>query len=286
MTRVFQAGSLSIPLGQRTLVMGIVNVTPDSFSDGGQSFEFQNAVAKALQLEADGADILDIGGESTRPGSLPVSETEESRRVIPVIQALQGRLRIPISIDTTKSEVARKAVEAGAVIINDVSAGLFDEDMPRIAAQTGAGVVLMHMKGKPRTMQVGPYYDDLMSEVREYLQEAIDRFVTAGARKDSILVDPGIGFGKTLQHNLELIRRCGEFRDLAAGVLVGPSRKSFLGLLTDSPVSDRLPETIAAAVCAAHSGADVLRIHDALEVRRALKVADALLSIFHGERLA
>ncbi len=282
MTREFRAQTLSLPLGQRALVMGIINVTPDSFSDGGKAFDLNSAVALALQLEEDGADIIDIGGESTRPGSLPVPLAEELRRVLPVIQALQGRLRVPISIDTSKAEAARRAVEAGAVIINDIAAGGFDTDMAKTAAQTGAGVVLMHMKGKPRTMQVNPVYDDLLGEVRAFLQAAVERFIAVGVRRESILVDPGIGFGKTLEHNLELLRRCGEFRNLAAGVLVGPSRKSFLGLLTDSPVTDRLPETISAAACAAIYGADVLRVHDVREVRKALTVADAVRRVNFG----
>jgi dihydropteroate synthase len=266
-------------LGQKTLIMGIVNVTPDSFSDGGEAYSLNDAVNRAFQLELDGADILDIGGESTRPGSASVSLVEELRRVIPVIEALQGRLKIPISVDTCKSLVARRALEAGAKIINDISSGMFDSEMPSIAREFNAGVVLMHMQGTPRTMQKNPQYDDLMTEVRQFLSDAIKRFTDAGVDRENILVDPGIGFGKTLQHNLELIRRSGEFQDLAAGVLIGPSRKSFLGLLTDNPVDQRVESTVSSAVCAAIYGADIVRVHDVEAVNEALKVADAIKEI-------
>jgi len=275
--RIFKAQDIKIILGQKTLVMGIVNVTPDSFSDGGETYSLENAVNCARQMEADGADIIDIGGESTRPGSESVSLDEELRRIIPVIEALQDEVNLPISIDTYKAEVAYRAMEAGANIINDISAGTFDPQIPALAAEFGAGVILMHIKGTPRDMQRDPKYDNLMLEISTYLDNAVERFVSAGVSRDSILVDPGIGFGKLLEHNLELMRRAGELRKLAAGVLLGPSRKSFLGLLTGAPVKDRVSETISAAVTGALCGADVIRVHDVKPVVRALKVADAIM---------
>lgn len=280
LTRLFRARDIQLQFGQKTLIMGIVNVTPDSFSDGGKAFNLNDAVECAMALEAEGADIIDIGGESTRPGSDAVTMVEELRRVMPVIEALQGRLRVPISIDTCKAMVARRALEAGVQIINDISAGSFDEEMPATAAEFEAGVVAMHIQGTPRTMQKNPKYHNLIDDVRRFLIEAVARFEHAGVSRDSILVDPGIGFGKNLQHNLELIRRCGEFQDIAAGVLVGPSRKSFLGMLTNNPVENRLESTIAAVVCAVIYGADVVRVHDVAAVRDALKVADAVKDIY------
>ncbi len=260
--------------------MGIVNVTPDSFSDGGKAYNLNDAVDLAMKLEAEGADIIDIGGESTRPGSASVSMVEELRRVLPVIEALQGRLRIPISIDTCKAMVARRALEAGVHIINDISAGSFDEEMPATVTEFKTGVILMHMQGTPRTMQKNPSYDNLIEDVRRFLIEAVYRFENAGLSQDYILVDPGIGFGKNLQHNLELIRRCGEFQNIASGVLVGTSRKSFLGMLTNNTVENRLESTIASVVCAAIFGADVVRVHDVRAVKDALKVADAVKDIY------
>lgn len=259
--------------------MGIINVTPDSFSDGGEAYELDSAVDRAEQMIADGADIIDIGGESTRPGSETVSLDEEIRRGIPVIEMLAKRTTAILSIDTYKAEVARRALEAGAHIVNDISAGTFDDAMPDIVAQYGAGVVLMHIKGTPRNMQKDPVYDDLIGEIRQYLTAAVARFESAGVNPDHILVDPGIGFGKTLDHNLELIRRLGEFRGLGAGILLGVSRKSFIGLLTDRPVDDRLAGTIAAVVAGVFAGADVMRVHDVAMVVDALKVTDAITRV-------
>jgi len=254
--------------------MGVVNVTPDSFSDGGEAFELDAAVARGFKLAADGADMIDIGGESTRPGSDPVPLKEEITRVIPVIEALSERVSIPISIDTCKSEVARRAVEAGAHIINDISGGSFDPELAYVAAETGSAVILMHIRGTPRNMQNNPTYSDLLGEIRDYLSKAVDRFEAAGVLRDRILVDPGIGFGKTLEHNLELIRRIDRFQGIAAGVMFGPSRKSFIGMLTDQPVDRRLSGSIAAAVAGSIFGADVIRVHDVKEAVDALKVAD------------
>jgi len=274
--RCFKAGDLTLSLGGRTLVMGIVNVTPDSFSDGGEVYDLQSAVNRAIQHETDGADILDIGGESTRPGSDPVPLEEELRRVIPVIEALQGRVRIPISIDSCKAEVARQALAAGARIVNDISSGSFDPAIVGVVAEFSAGVVLMHIKGTPRNMQQNPEYGDLVGEIKGFLTDAVSRFEAGGVSRDHILVDPGIGFGKNLSHNLELIRRLREFQGIAAGVLLGPSRKSFIGTLTGKPVEERLPGSIAAVVAGAMAGADIVRVHDVRPVVEALKVADAI----------
>ena len=263
-------------LGGRTLVMGIVNVTPDSFSDGGEAFALDAAVERGLRFVEEGADILDIGGESTRPGSDPVSLSEELSRVLPVIETLVKRTAVPISIDTCKSEVARLAIGAGACIVNDISAGNFNPEMKQVVAETGAAAVLMHIRGKPRDMQKNPVYNDLINEIRDYLIEAVNRFEAAGVSRDRILVDPGIGFGKTLQHNLELIANIAEFRGFAGGVMLGPSRKSFIGALTGKDVKERLPGTIAAVVAGTMRGADVVRVHDVKEVIEALKVSDSI----------
>jgi len=266
-----------LTLGRKTLVMGIINVTPDSFSDGGQAFLPQDAIDRALRLVHEGADIIDIGGESTRPGSEPLSLEAELARIIPVIEGLQGRIKVPISIDTYKSQVAAAAVGAGAEIINDISAGNFDPEMRKIAVATGAGMVLMHIKGTPRDMQQNPVYDDVVGEIRAYLEKAAEGFELARVSPEKILVDPGIGFGKNLEHNLTLIRYLKEFQGIAAGVLVGPSRKSFIGMLTGRPVEDRLAGTIAAVTLCAINKADVVRVHDVRPVVNALKVVNAVV---------
>jgi len=278
MPRIYIARNYRLTLGSRTLIMGIVNVTPDSFSDGGEALRTGAAVRRALQHQEDGADIIDIGGESTRPGAEPVSRQEELDRVIPVIETLAGQLKIPISIDTCKSEVARRALEAGASIVNDINGGTFDPEMSRVAAEFGSGAALMHIKGEPRNMQQNPTYNDLIGEIKGFLSTAVDRFIAAGVPRERILVDPGIGFGKKLEHNLEIIRRMGEFQGLGAGVLFGPSRKSFIGLITGRPSNERLPGTIASSVVGALAGADVVRVHDVKEVVEALKVVEAIRS--------
>ncbi|MDP8241128.1 MAG: dihydropteroate synthase [Candidatus Hatepunaea meridiana] len=265
-----------LTLGTHTLVMGVVNVTPDSFSDSGEAFKLDAAVERGINLTAAGADILDIGGESTRPGSDPVPLEEELSRVIPVIAALSRKVDIPISVDTYKSEVARRAIDAGASMVNDISAGNFDPEMAGIVAETGVGAVLMHIKGTPRDMQQNPVYNDLLDEVISYLTRAVEKFETGGVSRDRILVDPGIGFGKLLVHNLELIRRIGELHNIACGVLLGTSRKSFIGLLTEKPVQDRLSGTIASIVAGAMFGADMVRVHDVEQVVDALKVVDSI----------
>ncbi|MBM3325933.1 MAG: dihydropteroate synthase [Calditrichaeota bacterium] len=256
--------------------MGIVNVTPDSFSDGGLTFDRGEAVEQGLKFADAGADILDIGGESTRPGSEPLGLQEELDRVIPVISALAKQVNIPLSIDTYKAEVARRALDAGASIVNDISAGYFDPQMLETISTGDAGAVLMHIQGTPRDMQRHPHYNDVISEVRQFLVNAVAGCNEKGIARERILVDPGIGFGKTLEHNLSLLRNLDKFQDLGIGVLVGPSRKSFIGLLTERPVGERLEGTLAAVAACALGGVDVVRVHDVAQTIVALKVADAI----------
>jgi dihydropteroate synthase len=261
----------------RFRVMGVVNVTPDSFSDGGEFLDPAAAIAHARRLAADGAGILDIGGESTRPGAAPVDAEEEVRRVLPVIEALADT-GTQISVDTTKTEVAGRALDAGASIVNDVSAFRFAPELAGLVADAGADCCLMHMLGEPRTMQEDPRYDDVVADVKAFLDERMRFATAAGVREDRIWLDPGIGFGKTLQHNLELLRRLDEIVALGRPVVVGTSRKSFLGKLTGKPEKERLPGTIATNVIALERGARIFRVHDVAEVTEALTVAAATLS--------
>lgn len=272
---ILQAGRFRLDLSSRTHIMGILNVTPDSFSDGGAYFDFSQAKEQARRLVADGADILDIGGESTRPGAEPVTLEEELRRTIPVIEELSGELNVPISIDTYKPEVARKALGAGATIINDI-AGLRDEKMIGLAVEKNVPVVIMHMKGMPRDMQKNPAYDDVVAEVADWLDVQAQKAITAGLSEEKILIDPGIGFGKNLEHNLELLRRFSEIKSLGHPVVLGTSRKSFIGAILDLPAQERVEGTIASVVYGITQGASILRVHDVKEVARAVKVADAI----------
>ena len=273
-----RAGAHELALGGRTLIMGIVNVTPDSFSDGGAFLDPAAAVEHGLRLAAEGADILDVGGESTRPGAAPVPLEEELRRVVPVVRGLAACCAVPVSVDTTKAAVARAALAEGAAIVNDVSALRFDPALGPVVAAAGAALVLMHMRGEPRTMQQGPRYDDLLGEVRAELAAALARAAAAGVDPARTIVDPGIGFGKSLEHNLELLERLGELEALGRPVLVGPSRKSFIGGITGAPPAERVEGTIAACCLAAARGAHAVRVHDVAAVRRALTVADAILA--------
>ncbi len=270
-------GARVLELGERTAIMGIVNVTPDSFSDGGVFLDPVAAVEHGLRLVGEGADILDVGGESTRPGAGPVSEEEELRRVVPVVRELAARSGAPVSIDTSKAAVAAAALAAGATIVNDVSALRFDPCLGDVVARAGAALVIMHMQGTPRTMQQAPHYDDLLGEVTAALAAGIDRAVSAGVEPERIIVDPGIGFGKSLEHNLALLDRLGELAALGRPILIGPSRKAFIGRLLDLPAGERIEGTIAACCCAADRGAHVVRVHDVGPVRRALRVTDAIL---------
>ena len=253
------------------ILMGILNVTPDSFSDGGQFNTVDLAVARGLAMEAEGADILDIGGESTRPGADPVSTDEELRRTITVIRRLATEIRIPISIDTTKAEVARQALDAGAEIVNDISGLTFDPDMLEICRQQDAGICVMHIQGTPQTMQLKPTYTDVVAEVAEFLQQQVDRCLMAGIPPERMCIDPGIGFGKTAEHNLELLRSVSTLqRLLRRPVLIGHSRKRFLSKILGRPVEERLAGTIGIAIGLAAAGCDILRIHDVQPIRDAL----------------
>ena len=270
-----RGGSLDF---SRARIMGIVNVTPDSFSDGGRFPDAAAACRHAEALVREGADLLDVGGESTRPGADPVPEGEELRRVAPVVREA-ARLGVPVSVDTSKPGVARAALEAGAAVVNDITA-LGDPAMGPLVAETGAGVVLMHMRGTPRTMQDDPRYPDLMVEIIRFLGDRRDRAEAAGVGRSAIVLDPGIGFGKRAEHNLEILRRLTEVAALGSPVLVGASRKRFIGILTgvEDP-AERRDGSVAAAVAARLAGASILRVHDVGATRRALRVADAVLGL-------
>lgn len=271
-----QCGPLRMEFGAHVYLMGVLNVTPDSFSDGGRHFATDTAIEAGLRMIGEGADIIDVGGESTRPGSEGVPAEEELRRVIPVIEELRRRSPVPISIDTQKAAVAEAALRAGANMINDVSA-LRDPRMGQVAARSGVPLVLMHMRGEPRTMQQGEIvYDDVVAEVAEFLSQAIERAVSCGVSRERIIVDPGIGFGKTVEHNLELIDRLGELKRLGHPVLVGPSRKSFIGKILDRPPGERLFGTAAAVAAAVLRGADIVRVHDVCEMQQVARVALAV----------
>jgi len=267
----------SFDFSRRTYVMGILNVTPDSFSDGGRFFSREAAVECALVMERDGADIIDVGGESTRPGSAKVSAKEEMQRVVPVIEEIAKRVKVPVSIDTCKAAVAEAAVSAGASMINDISGLRFDRRMPHVAASAGVPVVIMHIKGTPETMQKNPVYTALIPEVMDYLREGIDIAMKAGVPGDRIIIDPGIGFGKTAGHNLEIIRRLNEFGGFEKPLLLGHSRKSFIGTVLDGlPVTERLEGSAAAAAIGIFNGANIIRVHDVKEMVRVARVADAI----------
>jgi dihydropteroate synthase len=257
----------------RTLVMGILNVTPDSFSDGGRFADVGAAVEHGRRLAADGADIIDVGGESSRPGAAPVPFGEELARVRPVVERLSAELGIPVSIDTYKAKVARECLKAGACMVNDIS-GLSDRKMIRACADYGAPAVLMHMKGTPQNMQASPHYADVVAEIIGFMQERIALAEDLGV--GGVIVDPGLGFGKTTAHNLEILRRLGEFGRLGRPLLVGPSRKSFIGDVTGLPVEERLEGTLASVTAAVLNGANIVRVHDVKECRRAVQVADAI----------
>jgi dihydropteroate synthase len=260
-------------------LMGIVNVTPDSFSDGGEFLDPARAIGHGRELVSEGAEILDVGGESTRPGAAAVGADEELARIAPVIQALaaEGGAGVPVSVDTSKRAVAEAALDAGAAIVNDVTALQAEPELAGLCAERGCEVVLMHMLGDPRTMQDDPRYDDVVDDVKAFLAERIEFAVSEGIDEDRIWVDPGIGFGKTVEHNLELHRRLGELRELGRPIVFGSSRKSFIGKLTGAPVHRRIGGTIASNAIAYANGADVLRVHDVGPMREALTVAEAIL---------
>ena len=280
-------GKNRLVLGKRTCIMGILNVTPDSFSDGGEFFTLDDAVAQGQKLFEDGADILDIGGESTRPFSDTVSVEEEIRRVIPLIENLAARISIPISIDTTKAGVARRAIEAGASIINDVSALRLDHGLADVAAEYDVPVILMHMLGTPKTMQTDPVYDDLTKEIKGFLKNAVDYAQSKGISKSKIIIDPGIGFGKTVEHNLLLIKHLHEFKTLDVPIMIGLSRKAFIrNILKDTTLKDINPDlpvvetgTQASVAAAVLNGAHMVRVHNVANTRTTLKIIDAINNV-------
>ncbi len=281
MSRTYRIGKREFDLDGRTIIMGVVNVTPDSFSDGGKFLSPDEAVRRALALVEEGADIIDVGGESTRPrsraygeGASDVDAEEELRRVLPVIREVSGLTDTPLSIDTTKAFVARRALEAGATLVNDVSGFRFDPEMPAAIAAADASAVVMHMQGTPQTMQNNPVYTNLFGEILEALGASVRLGEQAGVRQ--MFVDPGIGFGKSLEHNLRIIAGLETFKSLGYPVLVGPSRKSFIGSLLDLPVDQRLEGTLAAVVACVLHGASAVRVHDAREAKRAVTIADAI----------
>ncbi|UCD36375.1 MAG: dihydropteroate synthase [Nitrospiraceae bacterium] len=269
--------NFSFDFSQRTAIMGILNVTPDSFSDGGMYFSRERAIEQALRMVEEGADIIDIGGESTRPGAEKVSVKEETGRVVPVIEALAKEVPVPLSIDTCKSAVAEAAISAGASLINDISGLRFDRRMTHVAVRHDVPVVIMHMRGTPKNMQDNPVYRALIPEIMDYLHEGIAIARRAGVRDDRIIIDPGIGFGKTVEHNLEIIRRLGEFTGFEKPILLGHSRKSFIGkILGGLPAGERLEGTAAAAAIGIFNGASIIRVHDIKEMDRVARIADAI----------
>jgi len=271
-------GGKKLDTRRRTPIMGIVNLTPDSFSADGMypRFRMEYILRHIEQMAEDGADIIDIGGESSRPGAEPVPVKEELARTIPVIRALKKRLKVPVSIDTCKPEVARQALENGACMINDIT-GLCDKRMLRVASSCRAAVVIMHMKGKPRTMQRHPVYKrGVLEETLEFFRQAVERAESSGIKRESIIIDPGIGFGKTFEHNLEILQRLSEYRVLGRPILVGPSRKSFIGRILDVEPKERLCGSIAACLLAVENGARIVRVHDVKELRQALDVFDRI----------
>jgi len=271
-------GGRTIELGKRTAIVGVVNITPDSFSDGGRNFEPERAIDRALELESEGADILEVGGESTRPGATRLPVLEELDRVMPVLRGLAGRLSIPIAIDTYKSEVAAAAVEQGVAIINDVSALRFDPALADVAARTGAILVLMHMRGEPANMQKIEPSADIFAEIETDLAQAIRQAESRGVRHNQIIVDPGIGFGKTLEQNLAIINHLDRFESFGLPLMIGTSRKSFIGRLTDRPENDRVMGTAASVAVSIIRGAHVVRVHDVRQMIDVARVTDALLA--------
>ena len=276
--RIWKIGKRVFDVSRHGLIMGVLNVTPDSFSDGGEFLTTEKATERGLQLAAEGAHIIDVGGESTHPGAQPVTVAEELRRVIPVIEELHRKLDVTISIDTSKAEVARAAIEAGASIVNDVTAGREDEEMLPLVAETKSGFILMHMQGTPRTMQIQPRYTDVVAEISEFFRQQYARAIGLNIDPMAIAFDPGIGFGKTLEHNLELLAQLERLRAHDRPLVVGVSRKSFLGKLIGSPeIRDRLVPGLALSALLRARGADVFRVHDVKENVHALRVTEAIL---------
>jgi dihydropteroate synthase len=269
--------NFKLDFSEKTYIMGILNVTPDSFSDSGRYFRKSAAIKKAIRLIEDGADIIDIGGESTRPGSEPVPVAMELSRVVPVIEMLSKESRIPISIDTYKSEVAKRSLDAGASMVNDISGLRADPEMAAVVSRYKVPVVIMHIKGAPKNMQKNPVYKALIPEMMDYLKGSIDIAIKSGIKEDKIVIDPGIGFGKTFEHNLEIIHNLHKFTVLEKPLLIGPSRKAFIGkILGGVPPEDRLEGTAAAVAISIMNGANIIRVHDVKEMVRVAKIADAV----------
>jgi len=266
----------TLTLGKKTLLMGVLNVTPDSFSDGGLFFDKEIAISHGLKMVEEGADIIDIGGESTRPGSKPLELEEELRRVIPVIKSIAKEVNVPISIDTYKSTVAQKAIEAGAQIINDISGLHFDPNLAKVASKENTPLVLMHIRGTPETMQKDVHYDSLLSEILHSLKDSIQRAESAGVDPRQVIIDPGIGFGKTVEDNLLIIKNLYEFRILGKPILLGTSRKSFIGKILNSEIKERLEGTLSTIAIGVLNGAHIIRCHDVLQAKKTIEVADAI----------
>ena len=266
-------------LSSRTHIMGALNVTPDSFSDGGKFLKLEDAVRQGMKMAVEGADIIDVGGESTRPGSDPVSIQEELARVIPVIRSLSKRIDVPISIDTYKAKVAKEALDTGAQMINDISALRFDPEMKKVACEFEAPIVLMHIKGTPKNMQKDPWYEDVISEITEYLRQSIQMAQKAGIDKEKIIIDPGIGFGKRLEDNLNVLKNLKKFSILECPILIGCSRKSFIGKILDLPIDERLEGSLASLAVAVMNGANIVRVHDVKESKRVVRLVDAILNV-------
>jgi len=275
---ILRARQFEFAFPRPALVMGILNVTPDSFHDGGLYLDAEAAVARGLQLASQGADVLDVGGESTRPGAVPVEEGEEMRRVLPVIEGLAGRVRVPISVDTVKPAVARAALRAGASVVNDIAANRESDAMWRVVADEGAGYVCVHMQGTPQTMQAHPLYGDVVREVASFFQDRLRRLNDCGVAGDQIIFDIGIGFGKSLEHNLRLLAALGRFKEMERPLLVGVSRKSFFRELLGVPVGDRLPASLACACLAVEAGVQLIRAHDVVETVQAIRAAEAVIA--------
>jgi len=276
--RIWKVGERVFNVSRQGLIMGVLNVTPDSFSDGGNFFPLEKAIEHGVRMVAEGADIIDIGGESTRPGAEPVAVKEELRRVLPVIEKLRAKIDVPISIDTSKAEVARAAIRAGATIVNDVTGGRGDKGMLSLIAETKSAFIIMHMQGTPRTMQNQPQYEDVVSEIADFFRQQYDRAIVCNIDPMTIAFDPGIGFGKTLDHNLELLAQLEQLRAHDRPLVIGVSRKSFLGKLVNSPeMKDRLAPALALTSLVRVRGADVFRVHDVKESVSALRTTEAIL---------
>lgn len=269
-------GDRNLPLGERTVVVGVLNITPDSFSDGGQNFSIETAIERAIEMEAQGADIIEIGGESTRPGATPVAVDEELARVLPVLQGLQGRLNIPISVDTYKNQVARQALACGASLINDISALRFDAAIADTVAETGAALILMHMRGEPSTMQQIAASEEIFAEICSDMEEALQTAVARGVQRQQIIFDPGLGFGKTFEQNLAILNHLERFATLNLPVMIGASRKSFIGRITGRPANERIFGTAASVAAAILRGAHLVRVHDVREMVEVARLTDAI----------